>query len=254
MKSVFNVSAAIFLASLSMGGTLAQELPSIIGTTLISKIAPGELMPITVKLVNFGTSERVDVQIFYQMQDQDGRAIVTEHETVAVHTSAIFSKVIQIPFQTMSGQYTITASAYYPDQTTLANSSLSIDVERKLFGLFISELKEYSWYMGIAMLSIVALIYILFRRTAQSKAQGEYRFVGRRLRLFYQILDDMVSQATKEIGDHAVFIANRIDGLKVSKKGRVVSIDGDPARIISELASLYEKELGIKVRKFPIRD
>jgi len=245
------VIMAVFLLAAPVN---AQGIPQITGSTFITRIAPGELVPITVKLTNFGTYERADVQIFYQMTDANGNAVISENETVAVETSATFSKVIQIPFQTKSGQYTIRASAYYPDQVAPAHASISIDVERKIFGLFIGEFKEYSLYIGLFLILFFSLLYILFKKQGGSSKKNRYANVSHRLRLFYEIIDEMVSQAKEEIGEKAMEIANRVEDLKINKDGKVISIDGDPSEIIKKLTSLYEEELGVKIKRSPIKD
>ena len=55
------------------------------GAVLVSKVAPGDLLPVTVQLVNFGSSKRVDVDILYQIRDQDDNVVLTERETVVWH-------------------------------------------------------------------------------------------------------------------------------------------------------------------------
>ena len=62
------------------------------GEGLVSRIAPGEFLPISIKLLNFGSSERVDVDILYQVFDVAQNEIFAAHDTVAVQTTASFIK------------------------------------------------------------------------------------------------------------------------------------------------------------------
>ena len=64
------------------------------GEGLITRVAPGEFLPFSVKLLNFGGKRRVDVTITYQIIDSEGTEVFTESETIAVETTASFVKGI----------------------------------------------------------------------------------------------------------------------------------------------------------------
>ena len=70
--------------------------------SLAVRVAPGELLPISVKLSNFGGGRRVDVTITYGLFNDQGNQIYTTTETVAVETTASFVKAIQVPFGSIS--------------------------------------------------------------------------------------------------------------------------------------------------------
>lgn len=52
----------------------------------------------------------------------------------------------------------------------------------------------------------------------------------------------------QRVGDQAIVIANRIEGLKIDpESGKVLSVSTNPSKIIAELVAEYERELGKKV-------
>lgn len=68
------------------------------------------------------------------------------------------------------------------------------------------------------------------------------------MRTFYEILSDTIMDMRQRVGDQAIIIANSIDGLKIDPdSGKVLSISENPSKIIAELVSKYEVELGKKV-------
>src|ERR1700690_600530 len=83
-------------------GVFAQDSTS---TSLDVKVAPGELLPVSVKLANFGSTQRVDVTITYSIDSAAGVEIYKTSDTVAVDTTNNFVKTIQIPFGAAPGVY-----------------------------------------------------------------------------------------------------------------------------------------------------
>lgn len=219
------------------------------GAGLVSKVAPGELLPLSVKLTNFGNRNRVDVTITYKITDAEGTAIYSAEETVAVETTATFVKTIQIPFETVPGRYIAKSSIVYSGQVAPATTEFPFVVERKIFGLFQSDFYRYG---GITILiSILAVLfgYALVRRRRRVRyTPFDYSDKPRGERIYYEIVSDAIGQMRQRAGDRALEIATHTPGLVVDEKtGRVLKITESPAKVVAELVSGYEKSLGKKV-------
>ncbi|HEX9805109.1 MAG TPA: hypothetical protein VGA67_05495, partial [Candidatus Dojkabacteria bacterium] len=101
-----------------------EQDPEVITTnaSLSVKVAPGELLPVSVKLANFGGGSKVDVLVQYEILDDSGNSIYSSNETVAVETTASFVKTIQIPNSTREGTYTARTSVVYDGQLVPATT------------------------------------------------------------------------------------------------------------------------------------
>ncbi|HUC88602.1 MAG TPA: hypothetical protein VMR49_01040 [Candidatus Paceibacterota bacterium] len=216
---------------------------------LISKVAPGELLPISVKLLNFGNGSKVDVSISYKITDMEGKAIYSAEETVAVETTATFIKTIQIPFGTIPGQYIAESSIAYNNQVAPATAQFSFTVEKKIFGLFQS---DFYLYGGILILvsiivGVISHFWIKRRRTMRF-APEDYSDIPHGERVFYELISDTVMGMRAQVGESALDIAKQIDGLVIDEKtGRVLKLTAKPSKVVAELVSGYEKALGKKV-------
>ncbi|OHA38041.1 MAG: hypothetical protein A3G03_01255 [Candidatus Taylorbacteria bacterium RIFCSPLOWO2_12_FULL_44_15c] len=219
------------------------------GAGLASKVAPGEFLPLSVKLLNFGNRNRVDVTITYEITDLSGKTIYTSTETVAVETTATFVKTIQIPFETIPGLYIAKSSIVYQDQVAPATTEFPFVVERKLLGLFQSDFLRYG---GITLLVGILMVLLgralIKRRRSVRFAPFDYSDIPHGERTFYEILSDTIMEMRERVGDDALDIAANIDGLKIDKAtGRVLALTERPSKIIATLVSEYEKLLGKKV-------
>lgn len=227
-----------------------------------SKIAPGEFLPVSVKLVNFGSEKRIDVLVEYKIFDNAQKDIYlqkevhSETETVAVDTTASFIKRIQIPYDFPSGLYTLVTEIYYPYQEQPAVSKFPFAVEKKIGGFFITDLMIY----GGALLAII-VVFIVVAFLIRPRAERHHHIVSRdygdkpkELVVYYEILDNIVRQMRLHLGDNAMLIAQEIPGLTINQKtGAVDNIEGDPAKIVSLLIYRYEKVVGQPL-SFSIKD
>lgn len=226
-----------------------SALFDVISEPVKARVAPGELLPVPVKLSNFGSNNRIDVLIEYSILSNTGEEIYTTQETVAVETTANFVKTIQIPFDTTPGIYTARTSITYKGQLVPATSQFSFTVERKIFGLFQS---DFYLYGGITLfLIILALLLggaLIKQHRKVRSALLDYSDVPHDKRIFYEIISDTVTQMRQRVGDEAIVIASNIPGLKIDKRsGRVLAMTDQPSKIIAKLVSDYEKLLGKKV-------
>lgn len=216
---------------------------------LVTKMAPGDLLPVSTKLLNFGGGKKVDVIITYNIANNKKELIYAFTETVAVETTASFVKNIQIPLGTTPGIYTASASIIYKDQLVPATSEFTFTVENKFFGLFQS---DFFLYSGVTIfIGILSTIfgYVLIKRYRRSRlAPLEYTTIPHAERVFYELISDTILQIRQRAGDIALDIAASIQGLEIDKNtGRVLKMTESPSKIIAELVSKYEKTLNQKV-------
>lgn len=152
----------IILATAFLFAAVATAAESEVKTSsanLVTRVAPGELLPVSVKLVNFGGGKRVDVTIDYFILNEKGDVVLTEKETVAVETTASFIKILQIPQNTPLGNYTAQSSITYQGQKVPATASYQFTVERKIAGMFASQFLIYG-----AITLIVGIIFAIAGR------------------------------------------------------------------------------------------
>jgi hypothetical protein len=216
---------------------------------LVTRVAPGDILPISVKLLNFGGGQKVDVTIGYGIFNSKGVQVYITTETVAVETTANFVKTIQIPFNTPPGEYVAKASIIYQDQIVPATTQFSFTVENKILGLFQSDF--YFYGIIILIITIVAGLVGYFW-TKQSQANRlvpyEYNKIPKKERIFYKIISDTIMEMRYRVGDKALDIAKSIDDLVIDEdSGKVLQIKADPAKIIAALVLKYEKSLGQKM-------
>lgn len=226
--------------------TMAQESTS---SSLDVRIAPGELLPVSVKLVNFGNSKRVDVNITYTIDSEDGHQIYETSDTVAVDTTNNFVKPIQIPFDTAPGVYAEKTSIVYPGQAAPANSGFKFRVEKKILGLF----QEQFWLYGVVTFILgfatVLVVYFLAKRRDHSRfSRIDYSNIPKGERTFYELISDTIVDMRRKVGDRALDVATSIDGLTIDENtGKIIKLTRSPSKIIAELVSGYEKILGEKI-------
>jgi hypothetical protein len=217
---------------------------------VVVRVAPGELLPISVKLSNFGGGKRVDVLVEYSIFSSAGEKIYSTNETVAVETTNNFIKTIQIPFGATGGIYTAKTSITYGGQLVPATTQFSFTVERKILGLFQS---DFFLYGGITILISILMVLlghalIKRRRRTMRLAPVDYSDIPHDTRVFYELISDTIMGMRQQVGESALDIAKQIDGLVIDEKtGRVLKLTAKPSKIVAELVLGYEKVLGKNV-------
>ena len=205
-------------------------------------------MPISVKLVNFGSLKRVDVSITYQIFDSANTEVYRENETVAVETTASFIKRIPLPPNLDPGVYTALSSIRHIDQERPAESRFQFTVEKKIGGFFVSDLIFYAIVFFMTAVIISVLTYFFTRRTAQRMVLHDYSDKPRAERIYYEILSDIIGQMRLRIGDDALEITENIPNVEIDHdNGRVIRIGDDPAKIVALLIHRYETLLGTRI-------
>lgn len=219
------------------------------GAGLVSRVAPGEFLPLSVKLLNFGNNNKVDVTISYKITDTLGKVIYSADETVAVETTATFVKTIQIPFETIPGRYIAKSSIIYLGQVTPATTEFPFTVERKILGIFQSDFLLFGGI--ISLVSILMLVLgraLVKRRRKVRSAPLDYSEIPSDKRVFYELISDTIMTMRLKVGERALDIAKQIGDLSIDEKtGRVLKLTGQPSKVIAELVLGYEKALGEKV-------
>ena len=218
------------------------------GESLVSRVAPGEELPIVVKLINFGGGQRVDVIVSYELVDHGGESILELQETVAVETTASFIKKVLVPDGTPRGTYSAHASILYEGQVVPAVAQFQFTVEPKIFGVFLTDFLTYVSGTILAAMAAWFLSRLFIRRFRKSRIKPyEYEEVSDDQRLYYELISDTIMQMRLRVGDEALELAKDINGLETNAEGRVMRITKPPSQIIALLVLLYEKNLGERV-------
>ncbi|MBI3633291.1 MAG: hypothetical protein HY226_03300 [Candidatus Vogelbacteria bacterium] len=217
------------------------------GLTL--RVAPGELLPISVRLLNFGGGKKVDVIVKYSIITSSGVEIYSSDETVAVETTVSFVKTIQVPLETIPGIYFAKTAIVYGGQLVPANTQFPFTVEKKIFGIFQSDFILY----GAIMLIISVVLSFLVRLFAERRrltrfTPFDYSDIPHDERVFFELISDTITSMRQRVGDQALEVARKIDGLVIDEKtGRVLKITDSPSKVMAMLVSGYGRSLGKKV-------
>jgi hypothetical protein len=214
-----------------------------------NRIAPGEFLPISVKLINFGSLKRVDVIVDYKILNKYNEEVYSENETVAVETTASFIKRIQIPGNIDAGNYTLVSLLTYPYQEQPAVSKFSFTIEKKIGGFFTNDLILYSVIASLFVFAGLVFVYFFTGYSQRHKVVlYDYSDKPKSQIIYYQILGNIISEMRLRIGDDAIDIAKDIPDLQVNEKnGYIIDIKGAPTKIIALLISRYEKISGQRV-------
>lgn len=248
---VFGLVFSIAYGDLSVTEENLINIPTIETTNegFITRVAPGEFFPISVKILNFGGTNRVDATITYQIFNSYGEEVYVSTETVAIETTASFVKIAQIPFDSPPGIYTAKAYIIHENQIEEAITQFPFKVEKKLFGLFKSDFYRYAlFFIPICIFMILLGNIIVKRRNKTRFSPHNYSQISEDKRIFFELVSDTIMEMKQRVGDRALEIAQNIDGLKIDiQTGRVLEISERPSKIIALLVSRYEEILGKKV-------
>src|SRR5258708_1695569 len=228
------------------GNPLAGMAQDIQTNTLVvaPRAAPGESMPVTVRLSNFGLNQRADVTITYAVLDSLDHILVSENETVAVETTAVYARNILLPATLIPGNYTLKVTASYLGQQVPAGSSYQFKVERKIAGIFSSDLFNYGAVALAGIVLALGLTWLFKRPRAIERPSPHSSKIPRKGRVYYEIIAGVIQEMRLHEGDAALSLARAVSGLKLDEEGNIRTIAGDPALIVASLVSQYEKVFG----------
>lgn len=249
------IIGALALAIIFAAGSLAMAaVDASAGSAEVTsiEIAPGEFLPIAVKLTNFGGKKEVSVLVNYEIQDESGKVFFRLSETVPVETTVSFVKNIQLPITLPSGQYFAFSKINYPEQAAPAVSKFEFKVNRKIAGLFLDQLAIYVLIVLFVGFAFFVLSRVFVGRRKRRLALLDYGEVEKEQRPFFELISDLIVTARKQHGERAIEIAAEIDGLVLDEEeGRVLNINKDPAEIIALLILKYERAFKKKIKYQP---
>jgi len=246
MKMRVAVSLCLCIMMLMFGISSAQAQEITANSSVASRVAPGEELPASVTLVNFGSSTRTDVTLHYSITNANGNEVQELSQTVAVETTASFIKNIPIPPSTPPGNYTVSVRVVYDGQQVPATASYSFSVEQKMAGVFVSDLIVYLGFSVLGALILVLIILLaLKRRRASRVVVYDYSSVPKNERIYYEILGDAIQQMRSHQGDRAIEAIAHTPGLVVDgTTGRVVRITQEPSEVIAAVVATYRDAFG----------
>lgn len=249
-KLIINITSILFLSFAHFVTPSADEI-DILGLSdirtntqpLSIRTAPGELLPFSVSLSNFGMAESVDVFIDYQVLNSSQEIIIGTSETVAVETTSSFVKNFQLPVDLAEGQYSIRTEITYPGQQFPAISEFTFRVENKILGLYRDEFILLLSLFAASSLATALIGYSVVRRS-RIKRLGpiDYSNIPYNKRVFFELISDTILTMQLKIGDKALEIASKSEGIKIDPKdGRVLEINDKPSKVIANLVEEFEK-------------
>ena len=89
---------------------------------------------------------------------------------------------------------------------------------------------------------------VVKKRRARRLTPHDYSHVPKDSRIYYELISDTIMQMRYRVGDMALEIAQKVDGLVIDEKsGRVLDLKKSPAKVIALLILYYEKYLGERI-------
>ncbi|MDO8548224.1 MAG: hypothetical protein Q7R71_00960, partial [bacterium] len=242
-------AAPVFVTEFVAPGFLTAQVLQTGSGALTTRVAPGEPLPLAVRLSNFGNNLRVDVSIKYEILDSRDLLVLSQTETVAVETSASYIKQIALPGSIAPGLYTARTSIFYNGQRVPATASQQFTVERKIYGIFVSDaITGGAILFAVAVLSVLAGLLYRRQRRESLFLPHDYSNIPKEARIYYEILSDAIQQMRYHEGDRAVDIAAKTPGLDIdTTNGKVLSITQNPSQVIASIVSQYENTFGKKL-------
>lgn len=129
-------------------------------------VNPGKDLIANIIIYNLGEVGKVDANIDYIIENENGSVIATSSDTVAVETQASFAKTINIPEDTPDGKYLLYVHIAYNGK--VAGSSTFFNVTTS----FVSQ-RDKVYILIIAFLLLILTIVIRYLIEAKSKRPEE---------------------------------------------------------------------------------
>ena len=145
--SIFSISAVIVSAAQPFN--IEIELPD-----SYKNVNPGSDVWFTIKLLNLANTQRVDVTLNYEITDSTGKSIIKNSKTVAIETQASFVADLQLPSDSLPGDYSINVVV----SSTLGDSSAKA-------ALKVSSAKTdlMFYYIGAGIVGLVLLVFLVIK-------------------------------------------------------------------------------------------
>lgn len=88
--------------------------------------AIGEDLGFDVEIYNMGSADEFDIALKYRLLDSRENTILSREETVAISTSTSHHRSIELPSNTLPGDYTLRVFANYKDKVATSSFSFSV--------------------------------------------------------------------------------------------------------------------------------
>lgn len=204
-------------------------------------VAPGELLVFPMTLARSNAEELPDITMQYQVRDHDVVILQTQGPTNSTQS-------ILIPKNLRPGVYQVVGSFTYSGKAVTDILNFQFTVENKIAGFFVSQLIYIGGFVAGILLIIVIVIFL-----SKKKNVYDYADIQEDQRVYYEIINDMMTQMHDSIGDRAYKMADAIAGLSVDKTtGKILNITKDPSEVVSVLfiryQNVFKKKLKIKAR------
>lgn len=221
-------------------------------TEKYTNVSAGERLYFNVDIKYPENTSRKDLRLNYEIL-KDGKIIAQSNNLKAIETQLSFADFIVIPENATDGLYFIKAKVSdYENFNKEVSASFNIV---KPAGI---QIKGYFLITFIAVIFIGVILFIIQIYTTKKVgrtgrfAPHEYPNLPKRERLFYEIISDLIMQAHYRIGDKALELSGKIDGLIIDKEnGRILEINRDPSEIIAMLVLEYERHFGAELKFMP---
>jgi hypothetical protein len=91
-----------------------------------NNVKAGDELTAAIELINMGSNKRADINMKYEIFDEDDERITFKTETVAIETTKSHSIELKIPEDAEDGEYTLTVTARPPGQVATASAPFRI--------------------------------------------------------------------------------------------------------------------------------
>ncbi len=206
--------------------------------------APGESVLLPISFMLYGNYSPSDFSVQYRVLAINGNAVEEARILSTVNPMTEYES-IQIPVDYKPGEYTISANVLRGDQVFAEAMKFQIIVEPKVLGIFVSRIfLALKWIFFIFMTAACSYAFYIYK-----KNKDKYAKIPPAERVYYEIIDDMITQMHDSIGDRAYALADAVAGLVVDKKnGRIISITKDPSEVVAVLYIRYKNVFKRKIK------
>lgn len=124
-------------------------------------------------------------------------------------------------------------------------------VQLNLFKQHTLNFNDIASYLILAEVMLVIVIIIefkeVFRQKKPREKPDEYLDIPEKERVFYRAIDDMVIQMRGVVGSDIEKVIEKVDGLTLDEKGRIIKLEEKPSNCIALLAFYYEETFDKKI-------
>jgi len=205
-------------------------------------VHPGERLYFELAIKYPENKTRKDLRLHYQIV-QNGTVLTQTKVLRAIETQASFMDFVTVPLQIKPGSYVLNVVIEdYEHLHKEVSVSFAITARQNLQVWIIGAI-----IFGILLIVLLLIVQIAYTRTQWKKAlkaQHDYTNIPLGRRIYYEMISDAIGQMRMRVGRQAIVLASHIDGLTISKDGRVDDISRDPSEVIAELVKMYKDEFG----------